>query len=215
MVVARHDGRDGEYLMEEGPDEQAARIAKRLTHFAKTTPLIPVIGTSIDLGGFGRAPLHFRSEWDEYLLLSEAAESLGWPLHKATAWAEREHADALGDQRELDEERGDGRLGYGCLRNYLDLQVYAATDDPEAKPDAGGKRWSRTGDWLVARDRVFTMLLDSPWGEEFMNNTRDLMRHAFKKSFGAVPGLEPELPKDEAIERARRGPALDENGGVR
>jgi hypothetical protein len=210
MVIKRHDR-----LMDEGPDEQATRVVARLTHFTKSTPLIPVIGTEIDLAGFGRTPLHFKSEWDEYLLLSEAAESLGWPIHKAVAWAEREHADALRDQREMDEERGDHLLGYECMRNYVDLRIYAIVDDPEAKPDADGKRWSFSGDWLVARDRVFAMLLDSPWGREFIDNSRDFMRHAFTDSFGGAPGFEPELTKDEARRRARRGPALDENGGDR
>jgi hypothetical protein len=210
QVIARHDG----HLAEEGPEEQTARVAKHLAHFAGTTPLTPVTGGMVDLAGFGSAAVHFRSEWDEYLLLSEAAEALGWPIQQAVAWAEREHADALRDQRELDEERGDGLLGYACLRNFVDLHVWATVDDPEARPDAGGRRWSHSGDWLVAKDRIPSLLLDSPWGSEFMDNTGDLMRHAFKGSFGSVPGLEPELARDEAVRRARRGPALDENGGA-
>ena len=211
MVVQRYEA----HLCNEGPEVQTRAVLGRLERFSRTTPLIPVTGKMVSLAGFGQAPVRFAGPEDEYLLLSEAAESLGMPLWDAHEWAIKESGWALLEQRELDEERGDGRLGYECVRDYVDLHLDLVMDNPEAKPDAGGRSWSSAGDWLVSTDRLMLLVLDSPWREEFFSNTRDLMRHAFKKSFGSVPGLEPELPKGEAIERARRGPALDVDGGAR
>lgn len=211
MVVGRHDDHNGERLMNCGPEDQVPYVLSKLAHFEKTTPLIPVINTDIDLAGFGTAPAHFAYGDTRYMLLSEIAEALGWPIQKAVKWADNDYDMALRDQRDLDEQRGDGRLGYECLRDYLDLGVDALVDDPEAKPDAGGERWSHTGDWLISDDRLLWLLSCSPWGEEFMNNTQDAMRHAFLGAFGSdVPeAFRPELPKDEALRKARRGPALD------
>ncbi|MDI5964824.1 hypothetical protein [Streptantibioticus silvisoli] len=215
-------------LVDEGPDEQRIRVAQRITDFAKTTPLTPVYDTVIDLAGFGQARIHFRSEWDDYLLLAEGAESLGWPNHKAVAWARRQYLHAVEDQRELDEERGDGLLGYECMRDYLDLRIDAIIDDPEAKPD-GGQQHSAAGDWLISRDRVFVMLLDSPWGKEFMSNVKPAMTHAVLGIWGdkltEIPAVDLNgmplgnvrdvlldthgMTKDEAMRRARRGPVVD------
>lgn len=211
MVVARHDDRDGERLMNTGPEDQVPYVASKLMHFAKTTPLVPVINTDISLAGFGVVPAHFAYGTTRYMLLSEITEALGWQIQKAVKWADNDYDMALRDQRDLDEQRGDGRLGYECLRDYLDLGVDALVDDPEANPDAGGQRWSHTGDWLVSDDRLPWLLSCSNWGEEYMDNTRDLMRHAFTGAFGSsVPeAFRPALPHDEALRRARRGPALD------
>ncbi len=212
MVVARHDDRGGETLLDHGPEEQVATVVERLLHFAKTTPLIPVIGTDADIAGFGKAPLYFKSEWDEYVLLSQTSESIGWSIQKAYAWADRDYDQAVREQRHLDERRSDHLLGYECMRGVVDLGISAVIDDPEARPDASGHRWSFSGDWLVAKDRLPSLLLDSPWSKEFMDNSMDAMRHAF---FGenAPEGLRPELPLDEALRKARRGPVLDGDSG--
>ncbi|MCW2899809.1 MAG: hypothetical protein JWO67_2074 [Streptosporangiaceae bacterium] len=224
-VVRKHD----EHLLDYDADEQTDRAAKRLTHFHKTTPLIPVVNTVIGLAGFGEVDSRLTSAWDQYVLLSDTAEALGMPLHKACDWAELQHGYALRDQRDADEERGDGRLGYECLRGYVDLGLSLVLDDPEAKPDASGRRWSFAGDWLISHDRLPALLSVSPWGKEFMDNSMDAWSHAARRLFGDklrdAPTYGPdgtptggdaytdlfrtELSEEEALRKARRGPAFD------
>lgn len=226
QVVARHD----DHLLDYGPDEQTKQVTDRLEHFAKTTPLTPLTGKVVGFAGFCTVPLHFDGPTDKYWLLSEGAEGVGWPIHKAIAWVEKEYDHAVREQRRMDEERGDGRLGYDLMRDYVDLGVCATVEDPEANPDAGGHRWSYSGDWLVSCDRISAFLASSPWGKEFMDNSMDLFRHAAREVFGdklrqspvigpdgqptgqsAYDLFEPGLSKDEAIRKARRGPALDDS----
>lgn len=224
-VAEKHDP----LLVDYGPDEQADRATEALTRFTTTTPLAPVADTVIDLAGFGKAPVHFTSGEHQYVLLSEVAEQLGMPLHKAHKWAETEQGWFVRDQREEDERRGDGCLGYTLMRYLVDLDLCLSQDDPEARPDGGGKRWSTAGDWLVAQDRLPSLLLSSPWSKEFMGNTMDAMAHAFRRQFGDrlkdIPTYGPDglptgtsaadtlfrsnLTEDEALRRAVRGPALD------
>lgn len=234
-IVTREDDR----LCNDGPDVQIKRAVEQLERFHRQTPLTPVHDTAIDLAGFGQATVHFASSDEQYLLLSEVAEALGVPVWTACDWARREQLHAVEDQREQDEQRGDGRLGWDCLRAYCDLHLDFVVDNPEARPDGGGRRWSSYGDWLISTDRIPLFILDSPWSEEFRKNTRGLFAHAFLKSgiadlLGDVPTyrevpwdgpMEPtdftlgeryqriaeEIPEDEAIRRARRGPALEED----
>lgn len=230
-VAQHHDERPSTYLLEEGPEEQAKRVAERLAKFDAKVPLIPVADTVIDLAGFGEARIHFTSAEDNYLLLSEVADALGWPLQAAVKWADLQYDFALRDQRRLDEERGDGRLGYECMRDYVDLGIWAIVDDPAAKPDAGGKRYSHTGEWLISHDRLPALLMSSPWSKEFMDNSLPAFGHAMREIWGDKLKTSPVygtdghvvgnaydnffstdgLTKDEAIERARRGPVLDED----
>ncbi|MEU8811127.1 hypothetical protein ACN6K5_001344 [Streptomyces violaceoruber] len=225
MVLDRHD----DHLCNEGPTEQGSRMLKKVNAFARHTPLRPVIDTTVDLAGFGSVPVHFESDHDEYVLLSECAEELGWPLWKAHEWAEQQYLWDVRDQRQADEERGDGLLGYEGLRGYVDLQLDLAMDDPEA----GGTHWVTAGDWLVSTDRLPWLLACSPWGREFVNNTMDAFGHAFVKQFGDklrdIPTYGPDgqptggnaledlfgtdLTEEEAFRKARRGPALDIEGG--
>jgi len=224
-VVVRQE----DHLLDYGPEEQAITASKQLERFAAHTPLTPVTGQVIDLAGFGEAPVHYRSAKNGYVLLSEVAEALGWPLHKAHAWAERDHGWALRDQREEDENRGDGRLGFELMTHLVDLRLSLTMDDPEAKPDAGGRRWSDAGDWLVSHDRLPALMTSSPWAREFMDNTMDAFGHAMRKIHGdKLKGIplyrldgEPtggnafddmfssDLTEDEALRKARRGPTLD------
>lgn len=229
-VVARHD----EHLLDHGPDEQIKQVTEKLKHFAKTTPLVHLTGKVVDFAGFCEVPLHFDGPTDKYWLLSDGAAGTGWPIHKAVAWAEKAFGYAVEEQRRMDEERGDGRLGYDLMRDYLDLGVNAIVDDPEAKPDAGGHRWSHSGDWLISCDRISDFLASGPWGKEFMDNSMDAFRHAAREIFGdklrqspvhgpdgtptgqsAYDLFEPRLSKEEALRRARRGPAFDEDGDGR
>ncbi|MEV4245244.1 hypothetical protein AB0J63_17740 [Streptosporangium canum] len=213
-----------EYLLDEGPDEQVARAVQRLEHFAKTTPLTAVQGMVIDLAGFGEAPIHFTSRDNKYLLLSEVAAQLGMPVWQADDWARLQYGYAVKDQRDHDEERGDGRLGYECMRDYLDLNFYFVQDNPEAKPDAGGHRWSTYSDWLISNDRLPLLLCCSPWGKEYMDNTMDAFAHGMRKVWGdklkdltayradgtPAPGVElfhSDLTEEDALKKARRGPS--------
>lgn len=222
-LVAKHD----DHLLDYGPEEQAERVVKAVERLNGFSPLTPVIGTSIDLAGFGKVPALYTSTTDPYMLLSDISEQLGWFHPRACEWVEKQHGYAVQDQRRLDEERGDGLLGWECMRDYVDLGLSLCVDDPEAKPDAGGRRWSFSGDWLVSKDRIPALLSASPWGKEYMDNSTDLFRHAARAIFGdklkkspvigpdglptggnAYDLFAPELTEDEALQRARRGPAL-------
>lgn len=227
MVVVRHDDRPDRELLNYGPEEQTTEVAERLGRFRKTTPLTWVPDKDIDLAGFGKAPVHFESADDHYLLLSEIAEQLGWPLYKACSLARRYLGYAIEDQRHADEQRGDGRLGYEYMRMWVDLGVSLVMDDPEAKPDGGGRRWSEAGDWLVSHDRLPLLLSYSPWGREFMDNTMPAMGQAMRAIWGdklkSVPTYDvdgaptggtaftdmfaSDLTEEEALTRARRGPS--------
>jgi hypothetical protein len=219
-IVAANDDR----LFNYGPDEQIARALEELERFARTTPLVPVADTVVDLAGFGEAAVHFDGPDDRYMLLSEVAEQLGMPVWTACEWARLERLHAVDDQRDIDERRGDGRLGWECLRGVVDLRLDFIADDPEAKPDADGKRWSSYGDWLLSTDRLPAFMLVSPWGREFMDNTFDAFAHGMRKTLGAkldgltavdrqgnpMPGVElfaSDLTEEEALRKARRGPS--------
>ncbi|GGV13828.1 hypothetical protein [Streptomyces spectabilis] len=229
QVVARHD----DHLLDYGPDKQADRVVAALQRLNRIVDLTPAIGTDIDLAGFGKVPAQYASGNDSYFLLSDASEQLGWFHPRACKWAEKRFAWAVQEQRRIDEERGDGRLGWECLTGHVDLELHLCVDDPQAKPDAGGRRWSDSGDWLISTDRIPDLLASSPWGKEFMDNSMDAFRHAAREIFGdklkqspvigpdgqptgsnAYDLFEPQLPKDEALRRARRGPALDDEEGL-
>lgn len=222
--------RNHESLLNDGPEEQSARAVQALKRFHVTTPLSPVRDTVIDLAGFGEVPVHFAAAGDRYLLLSEVAQQLGMPVWKACEWALQQCLWAIEDQRAADEERGDGHLGWDCLRDYLNLEFDFITDNPEAKPDASGRRWSTYGDWLLAATRLPAFILVSPWGQEFTDNVAPHMGHAMRKVFGdslkdiptynsdgeptggtaydGLLGVEG-LSEDEMLRRARRGPVID------
>jgi hypothetical protein len=234
-VAVKHERAEGVHLMDEGPAEQAKRITAALNKFHATVPLYPVRSQdiSINLFGFGRASVHFVT-FDEdgdvnerYLLLSEVAEQLGVPLHRADEWARQDWNDALRSQRERDEERGE--LGWECLRDLVDLGLNMIVDDEQANPDAGGHRWSHAGDWLISDDRLLAFLTVSPWNREFLDNASALFGHAFKNSglgerLKDVPAYTADgtptgttaydalcdtegLTVEEARERAMRGPS--------
>lgn len=210
-----------EHLLNDGPEEQLAEALRRFDRFTKTTPLEVVYGEPCGMAGFGEPiPIWFRSAEDSYFLLSDAAESIGWSLPRACEWAEREYGWAVQEQRRTDEDRGDGRLGYECMRDYFDTGLQFIFDDPEAKPDAGGRRWSDAGDWLISVDRKPLMLSCSNWGREYMNNVGDAMSYAFLHAFGDKLGpdgrafFSSDLTEEEAFRKAVRGPALDPEDGA-
>lgn len=158
-AVARHDNRNGERLLNCGPEEQVPHVLSNLQRFAKGTPLTRVKDLEMDVFGRAVVPVHFTHGETQYVLLSEVAEAVGWPIQKAAEWATQEAEFAVRDQRDADEERGDGLLGYECMRDFIDLGVDSFIDDPEAKPDGGGERWSHTGDWLISHRRLEYLLM--------------------------------------------------------
>ena len=203
-------------LVDYSEEEQLTLVAERTRRIMVNTPLWPVCDKKVDIAGFGTADVVLKGKEDEYIVLSPAAATLGMSHQRARAWAEQEIIEAIRDQREMDEENEDGHIGYECLRGCFDLGLSTIVDDPEAKPDADGRRWSLTGEFLISTDRLIPLILESDWREEFWGNARDLMRHAFQDSFGATSlgeFLKPELSKDEAIRQARRGPALGGDAG--
>ncbi|MGW1278043.1 hypothetical protein ACWD4V_13965 [Streptomyces tsukubensis] len=226
-LVARHE----DHLLDYGPEEQAANVVKALNRLAPVGLLAPLHEGDlvVDLAGFGKAPVLFVSDEDDYLLLSDLAEALGWPLHKAHAWAEDQNGFAIKDQRDADEKRGDGLLGWERMRDFIDLGIWATVENPDAEPDGLGGRWSHIGDWLISRDRLPLLLSCSPWGKEFMDNTLPAFAHAMRAIHGDklknIPTYvdgEPTgrtayddlfttdgLTEEEALRRARRGPVVD------
>lgn len=207
-IVHRHEHQ----LFNYGPEEQIAAGVEALNHFAKTTPLRPAIGTYIDLAGFGQADVVYASDTDEYLVLSDVAAQLGMPIWKACDWAHQDHLWAIKDQRDVDEERADGRLGYECLRSLVDLRLdFIEHDVPDAKPDANGQRWEQFGEWLIARDRLPAFILASPWAKEYLDNTMPHMAHVARNVWGRGFGglLDTEgMTEQEALKRAVRGPNI-------
>lgn len=232
-IVARND----DNLLDSGPEEQVATAVKALERFAVQTPLrLAEPGHMIDLAGFGAAPVHFYGPEDRYLLLSEVATALGMPVWEACEWADKENLYAIQAQRENDEKRGDGRLGWECMRDYCDLHLsfiaHHADDYPHCKPDANGKKWDFYGDWLISHDRLLAFIGASPWSKELMDNMSDLFAHGMKKFFTGgdlanIPAIRIEdgvateataadlfhtdLTEEEARRKASRGPngALD------
>jgi hypothetical protein len=158
LAVALHDDHNGEVLLNEGSEVQEARIVSKLKRFTQGTPLTRAKDLEQDLGR-GVVDVHFCHGDTRYMLLSEIATAVDWPIQTAAKWAEMEHEFALRDQRDADEERGDGLLGWDHMRDYVDLGVEGVIDDPEAKPDADGKRWSHTGDWLISHHRLQYLLM--------------------------------------------------------
>ncbi|MEU3835568.1 hypothetical protein [Streptomyces microflavus] len=230
LLVTKNDDR----LFNYDPDEQAERITKALHRMDHVAPLVPLTDADVDLAGFGTAPLIFTATLGDrgvdYLLLSHVADELGWFMPRAHEWAELQAGFALEDQRTEDEERGDGRLGWDRMRDYIRLDIDLIVDDSEAKPDAGGKRWSSYSDWLIARDRLPALLSSSPWSKEFMDNVMPAFSYSMRNIWGdrlkdvvtysgdGVPtgsslydALRDTggLSEEEALQRARRGASLD------
>lgn len=230
LLAKRNDDR----LFNYGPDEQTERITKALLRIDQVAPLIPLTDSDIDLAGFGTAPLIFTATLDDrgvdYLLLSHIADELGWFMPRAHEWAELQAGFALEDQRRDDEERGDGRLGWDRMRDYVRLDIDLIVDDPEAKPDGQGQQWSDYSDWLISRDRLPALLSASPWSKEFMDNVMPAFSYSMRNIWGdklkdiatysgdGVPTGSSlydavcdtgGLTEEEALQRARRGPSLD------
>lgn len=237
-VACDHEEAAGVTLMDEGPRAQGERAAAQLERFHdKIARLYPVDswGIEINLFGFGQAPVHYVTfdadgKTDvQYLLLSEVAEALAVPLQRADEWARADELDAIRSQRERDEETG--VIGWECLRDLVDLRLDMIIDDPDAKPDADGRRWSHAGDWLISRDRCLAFMTISPWQKEFLDNASALFGYAFRESglgerLKDVPTYtgdgEPTgtsaadflcdtegLTVEEAAERAMRGPSAE------
>ncbi|MFD3640675.1 hypothetical protein [Streptomyces griseus] len=229
-LVEKNDDR----LFNDGPEKQVEHTLKALGRLDRIAPLALVTGTEVDLAGFGVAPLLFtatvRDRRVDYMLLSDVADALGWFMPRAHEWAELEAGFALEDQRKEDEERGDGRIGWDLMRNYIRLDIDLIVDDPEAKPDAGGKQWSSYSDWLISTDRLPALLSSSPWSKEFMDNVMPALSHSLRNIWGDklkdIPTISAEgvptgtslfdamcdtdgLTEEEALQRARRGPSLD------
>lgn len=205
-IVYRHE----DNLFNDGPDVQIERAVKALERVHRVTPLTPVSDTYIDLAGFGQADVRFASGGEQYLLLSDVADALGWPIWTACDWARLQQNYAVQDQRRADEERGDGRIGWDYMLDHIDLELDFCVDNPEAKPDARGQRWSQYGDWLITRDRLPSAILASPWSREFMDNTMPHFGHIARKVWGPQMGAvfnASGMTEEEALRRARRGPA--------
>lgn len=192
-LVAEYDGN----LLDYGPEDQRQRVSAALRRFDRHTPLRPYVET-INAFGFATVQTCLAPDPKEptgvYLRLLPLAEQIGIPPGQAHRWAENEHSYALQDQRAMDEERG--QLGWECLRSVVCLDLALIVDDETAKPDASGRRWSYASEWLLRLDRLMALLLVSPWGHEFMANSKAMFSYAFQKS-----GLEARATDVHAIEK--------------
>lgn len=231
-LVAKYD----DHLLNCGPEEQTSMVLRAMDRLNRIAPLTPVLDTDVDLAGFGKAPMLYTAAYGDraidYLLLSDVAEALGWFMPRAHKFAELMAGFDLEDQRREDEERGDGRIGWNRMRDYIRLELELVVEDPERKPDAGGRRMADFSDWLVSSDRLPGILSASPWSKEFMNNTIPAFGYAMREVFGdklkdiptyssdgtptggtAYDDMFPTdgLTEEEAQQRARRGPVLDPN----
>lgn len=232
QLVAKHD----DHLLNCGPEEQTAMVLRAMGRLNRIAALTPVLDMDVDLAGFGKAPMLYTADYGnrtvEYLLLSDVAEALGWFMPRAHRFAEQMAGFDLEDQRREDEERGDGRIGWNRMRDYIRLDLELIIDDPTSKPDAGGRRMSDYSDWLVSRDRLPALLSASPWSKEFMDNTMPAFGYAMRAAWGDklknIPTVTADgaptggnayddlfstdgLTQEEAQRRARRGPVLDPN----
>lgn len=203
-----------DHLIDYGPEEQQQRAVAALRRFERHTPLRPHVET-INAFGFATvqtvlvsSPSNPSESTDTYLRLLPLAEAIGISPGQAEKWAEGEHGFALRDQRAMDEEMG--CLGWECLRSVVCLDLSLIFEDETAKPDANGKRWSSASEWLVSLDRLMALLLVSPWGAEFMKNSKALFSYAFKHSgmeagADAVPTLEKREGPDGSPELVESG----------
>jgi hypothetical protein len=197
-----------DHLMDYGPDEQVARVVKALERFHAQFPLVPHV-EPINAFGFAQVETCFASDPSDprsvYLRLMPLATQLGIGPGKTQKWADQQYLWAIKDQRDDDEERGDGRLGWDCLRSYVDLNLCLSFDDPEESPDAGGNRWALASEWLISLDRLMALVMVSPWSREFMDNAMPMFSYAMKASGledGAhnVPTIEKRVGSDGSIE---------------
>lgn len=229
QLVQELDQRTGWKWMETGPEDQARLAVEAVSRVHRAKPLFPASGTSIDLAGFGTTERIFSSAEGGYVSGLATADALGWLPYKFHAWATKQREWALMEQRKDDEERADGRLGWHHMTDYISLDMWAIMDDPEAKPDAGGGRYSEVGEWLIAERRLPWLLSCSPWGREFYENTKDHFGMVFKAAVGeklkAVQTFgadgQPtggnayddmfvtDLTEEQALRKARRGPVAD------
>jgi hypothetical protein len=176
-----------------------------------------------------------------YIWSHEVAEALGWDPVEFGEWVRRQRAYELEMQRDDDEESGRVGWDhiYHFPMNVDVWQGEGCSDDHYVDGVMSGpplKYWRDI--WLIHTDRLLALMSSSPWSEEFMNSTIPLMSYAMQKSGledalkaaptyrvsedGAVPTGESladafardreGITEEEAIERAFRGPVLDEGG---
>lgn len=178
-VVADYD----ENLLDYGPEEQVERVVAALTKFDARRPLRPYVETA-NAFGFGTTQTCFITGEGEasdiYMRLLPLASALGIRPGVADKLAEQRYLWNVRDQREEDEKTG--ILGWECLNDWVNLDLNLVIDDPEEKPDAGGRRYAWVSDWLVSVDRIPELVLLSPWGKEFMENATPMFAYAFKAS---------------------------------
>lgn len=179
QVVAEND----DFLLDYSPGEQVDRAVAALEKLNARRPLRPLV-REVNAFGFGTALTCFvtgDAEPDEtYLRLTPMARAIGIEPAKTAKIAEDRIGWAIRDQRENDEKSG--VLGWECLNDWIDLNLSLVLDDPDAKPDAGGHRWSYGSEWLMTLDRLMDLVGSSPWSREFMNNAMPMFSHAFSKS---------------------------------
>ncbi len=222
----RHENGQTYTLLNEGPDEQAKRSLENLNRLHAHRKLFPVYDPTrmINLWGFGGVRIHFvvfgpdDKATHRYVLLSELAEALAVHPAHASKWLRMEQEQALRSQREHDEETG--TLGWDYVLDVVDLGLDMYVDDPQAKPDANGCRWSHADDALIEADRLLSFMTVSPWCKEFLDNSSALWGHAFRHAFGDKmtdsPALDllgdtEGLTVEQAAERATRGPQLHDD----
>lgn len=192
------------------PGEAQLLAIDAITRLDRCVPLVPKIGM-VDLFGFGATPHYFIRQADDvpYVLLTEAGRALGMTQDEAYAWVRDEHTLALNDQRELDEDRG--LLGYEYVGNFIRLGIHCHSHGAAYE------------EWLISKRLLTSLIIRSPWAEEFLKNAGDLLAYANQDVIDedGFPLYQPDgrpiimvdpnlarLPLSEARRRAVRGPIL-------
>jgi hypothetical protein len=152
-LVQQHAVLPGVYLMESGPEEQAAEIVAALKRLDGISPLDPAEGATVNLStgpkGALHIPVRYTSTTRVYVLLSDIVHRLDWSMVRAHAWAEEQNRLSLEQQRAIDEARGDGQLGWDGLRDTTNLGIWLSYHQDEGK-----RNWHPSGDycdWLVSQ----------------------------------------------------------------
>lgn len=163
----------------------------------------------------------------------EAAEALGWDPAEFDKWARSQWHFDLVQQRAQDEESG--TVGWDCIQHHpVNVSVWqgeGTSDDHYVDGAMSGPIMRYWVDlWLIDTDRIMSMMLDSPWGEEWMKAVRPLMAwgmeesglsavlNAVRTDTGAPLGdlfrdQRKGISKQEAIEQALRGPVVEDTEG--
>ncbi|MEU6641261.1 hypothetical protein ABZ863_01785 [Saccharomonospora sp. NPDC046836] len=179
---------DDEAFVEQVTDELFALITRE-----DVIVMPPDERRMLDLFGFGRVQEVLTEVNVDtvtfgvhgYVWGHEVAEALGWDAANFAEWARDQWKWDLVTQREEDVQTG--TVGWECIRHHpmrVDVwQGEGRSDDHYVDGRMSGpitRYWCDL--YLIHTDRIMSMMLNSPWGKEFMDSVIPLMSHAMRAS---------------------------------